>query len=83
MSDKLNKDAEDFFLFIHNLFMGDYAQSYEAGWDDCLHKLGRDKHNPFSNKAYPLEHKAYNHGFEDAIVLLTEWEKHWRGGKAL
>lgn len=78
-----NPDDEAFRFFLHNIILGDYAESYIAGWDDCLTSLGRNKHNPYSKKVYPLEHRAYNHGFEDGITLLTEFDKHWRGSKRL
>lgn len=76
-------DEDLYHAFLHQLIGGDYAQAYSYGWDACLASLGRDKHNPYSHRAYPLEYKAYNHGFEDGIALLTEWERHWRGKKNL
>lgn len=69
---------------MYHLVLGDYAMAYENGWDQCFAGgYHRAKHNVYSNKAYPLEHKAFNHGWEDALVAISEYERHWRGSKKL
>lgn len=79
MSNHDSNDEETFNTFLHELILGTYAESYATGWDDCMHGgWKKGKHNPFSNKVYPVEHKAYDHGFNDAIQIISEWERSWR-----
>jgi len=78
-------DKDDAFAaFMYDLILGNYAEAYEIGWDMCIEGgYRRAKQNVYSNKAYPLEHKAFNHGWQDALQIIIEYDRHWRGSRKL